>query len=83
MLGINRHGNETAIKPVIERIKTMLKRKRNVESDDLILAHGFFIRFEEDNEEINELFDWIKSKKWDFLFDIEKEWIINNIPHYK
>ncbi len=83
MLGINRHGNETAIKPVIERIKTMLKRKRNVESDDLILAHGFFIRFEEDNEEINELFDWIKSKKWDFLFDIEKEWIINNITHYK
>ncbi|WP_227938165.1 HEAT repeat domain-containing protein [Alkalihalobacillus deserti] len=79
MLGIDRHGNETAIKPVIERIKTMLKRKRTIESDDLILALGFLIRFEEDNEEIHKLFDWIKSKKWDFLFDMEKEWIIKNI----
>ena len=75
MLGIARHGNETAIKPVIERIKTMLKRKRNIESDDLILALGFLIRFEEDYEEIHELFDWIKSKKWEFIFDTEKEWI--------
>ncbi|MFJ8260307.1 HEAT repeat domain-containing protein [Peribacillus asahii] len=75
MLGIARHGNETAIKPVIERIKTMLKRKRTIESDDLILALGFLIRFEEDYEEIHELFDWIKSKKCDFLFDAEKEWI--------
>lgn len=75
LLGISKHGNETAIKPVIERIKTMLKRKRKVESDDLILALGFLIRFEEDYKEIVELFDWIKSKKWDFLFDTEKEWI--------
>ncbi|MFD0048384.1 HEAT repeat domain-containing protein [Actinomycetes bacterium NPDC127524] len=75
VLGINRHGNETAIKPVIERIKTMLKRKRIVESDDLINALGFLIRFEKDYEEIVELFDWIKSKKWDFLFYAEKKWI--------
>jgi len=83
LLGIDRHGNETAIKPVIERIKTMLKRKRNVESDDLILALGFLVRFEEDYEEIREVFDWIKSKKRDFLFGMEKEWIIRNITYYK
>lgn len=63
LLGINRHGNETAIKPVIERIKNMLKCKRKVKSDDLILALGFLIRFKKDYEEIDELFNWIKSKK--------------------
>ena len=30
-------------------------------------------------KEIKELFEWIKSKKWDFLFDIEKKWIMKNI----
>lgn len=78
LLAINRHGNETAIKPVIERIKTILIRKRTVESDDLILGLGFLIRFVGDYEEIQELFDWIKSKKWEFLFDTEKEWIMKN-----
>jgi len=75
MLGIARHGNEIAIKPVIDRTKTMLKRKRTVESDDLIVALGFLIRFEEDYEEIHDLLDWIKSNKWDLLFDAEKEWM--------
>ncbi|MGE7771398.1 HEAT repeat domain-containing protein [Viridibacillus arvi] len=82
MLGINRHGNETAIKPVIERIKNMLKRKRNVVSDDIVLALGFLIRFEEGNEEIHKLFDWIKTKKWDFLFESEKKWITANITKF-
>ncbi|SMQ81000.1 HEAT repeat-containing protein [Bacillus sp. OV166] len=79
LLGINKHGDETAINPVIERIKTILKRKRTVESDELILGLELLIRFETKYQEILELFDWIKFKKWDFLFDTEKIWVDKNI----
>ncbi|XEC95981.1 HEAT repeat domain-containing protein [Paenibacillus tarimensis] len=79
MLAINRHGDETAINPVIERIKTMLKRKRTVESDELILGLELLIRFQKEDQEIHELFDWIKLKKGDFLFDTEKKWVNENI----
>lgn len=79
MLAINRHGDETAINPVIERIKTILKRKRTVETDELILGLELLIRFEKEYQEIQELFNWIKLKKWDFLFDMEKKWIDENI----
>ncbi|WP_419880536.1 HEAT repeat domain-containing protein [Peribacillus sp. B-H-3] len=75
MLAINKHGNESAINPVIERIKNMLKRKRTVESDDLLVALEFLIRFKDDYKEISDLFDWIKSKKWVLLFGIEKNWL--------
>ena len=68
-----------AINPVIERIKTILKRKRTVESDELILGLELLIRFETKYQEILELFDWIKFKKWDFLFQTEKKWIEENI----
>ncbi|MBM7691585.1 hypothetical protein JOC77_000992 [Peribacillus deserti] len=79
MLGINRHGNQSAIKPVIGRIKTLLKRKRKSESGELTTALGFLIRFMAEYEEIRYLFDWLKSNKWDFLFEMEKRWIIKNI----
>lgn len=79
MLCINKHGNETAINPVIERVKFLLKRKRNIERNDLILALEFISGFVDEHEEIYNLFDWIKTKKWDFLFNFEKDWITSKI----
>lgn len=79
MLAINRHGDETAINPVIERIKTILKRKRTIESDELIVGLELLIRLEKEHQEIQDLFNWIKFKKWDFLFDSEKKWVNENI----
>ncbi|PGM49019.1 HEAT repeat domain-containing protein [Bacillus sp. AFS053548] len=78
MIGINKHGNETAIKPVIERIKNILKRKRELDRGDLILALEFLIRYEDGNEEIYKLFHWIKTKKWDYLFESEKTLVTSN-----
>jgi HEAT repeat protein len=79
MLAIKKHGDETAIVPVIERIKTILKRKRIIESDELIDGLEILILFEREYAEIQELFNWIKFKKWDFLFLTEKKWIEENI----
>ncbi|WP_395534876.1 hypothetical protein [Neobacillus thermocopriae] len=77
MLAIKKHGDESAINPLIVRIKTILKRKRTVKSDDLLIGLEFLVRFIKDYKEISDLFDWIKSKKWDLLFDNEKKWINN------
>ncbi|MCM3317311.1 HEAT repeat domain-containing protein [Rummeliibacillus stabekisii] len=75
MLAINRHGNETAIPAVIERLKSMLKRKRKIVSDDLITGLEFLIRYKEDNKEIRDLYDWIKSRKSEVLFEEEMDWM--------
>jgi hypothetical protein len=48
----------------------MLNRKRNVESDDLILALEFIVRFEEDYTEIHDLFvDRIKKMELSWELD--------------
>ncbi|MGK7379738.1 HEAT repeat domain-containing protein [Planococcus sp. 1R117A] len=79
MSAIKKHGDETAIVPVSERIKVILKRKRVTDSEELTDALAFLIRFENERVEIQELFNWIIQKKWDFLFEEEKKWIEVNI----
>ncbi|MEF3354905.1 HEAT repeat domain-containing protein [Paenibacillus sp. GYB006] len=73
LLAIQNHGDETAIDSVYQRVKTMLKRMRSIKSDELVPAFEFLNRYREKYNHIQELFEWIISKKWDYLFDEEKD----------
>ena len=79
MLAIHRHGNESAINSVIKRIRNILKRKRSVDSDELLLAFEFLIRYKDSYKEINNLLEWIISNKLDFLFGKEEKWVNKNV----
>lgn len=73
LLALQNHGDETAIDVVYKRVKTVLSRKRKIESDELVPAFEFLNRYREQYKKIQELFEWIKSKKWDYLYDEEKD----------
>lgn len=77
--GLLKYGDETAIDVVYKRVKTILTRKRKIKSDELVPAFEFLNRYKENHKRIQQLFEWIQSKKWDYLFDEEKDWYINNI----
>jgi HEAT repeat protein len=79
LLALLNHGDETTIEVVYKRVKTFLSRKRKIESDELVPAFEFLNRYKEHHKKIQELFEWIKSKKWDYLFDEEKDWYKKNI----
>ncbi|USK68530.1 HEAT repeat domain-containing protein [Peribacillus asahii] len=77
--GLLKYGDETAIDVVYKRVKTVLTRKRKIESDELALAFEFLNRYKKEQKRIQQLFEWIQSKKWGYLFDEEKDWYRNNI----
>lgn len=73
---IKKHGNEEAITPVLQRVKAILTKVRKVEQSpksELIEGLEFLNKYRRDNDAINNLFEWIRSKKMDFLFEMEKE----------
>lgn len=84
LLGLVNHGNDTHIELIISRVKNMLSRKRkyetmmiidDVEKSELVVALEFLQKYANQNTEIIKFFEWIKMKKWDKLFDDEKEFI--------
>lgn len=75
LLGIAKHGDASAIQPIIKRVKTMLKRKRQIQSDDILTAFRFLNRYRHSDKTISELFDWIIMKRWNVLFDEEQQWL--------
>lgn len=78
LLGIAKHGDASAIQPVIKRVKTMLKRKRQIQSNEILTAFRFLNRYRQSDKTIPELFDWIITKRWDVLFDEEQQWLTEN-----
>jgi hypothetical protein len=78
LLGIAKHGDASAIQPVIKRVKTMLKRKRQIQSNEILTAFRFLNRYRQSDKTIPELFDWIIMKRWDVLFDEEQQWLTEN-----
>lgn len=76
---IRNHGDETAIDVVYKRVKTVLSKKRTVVSDELIVAFEFLNRYKKEYAKIQELFEWIKIKKIDSLYDEERDWFLKNI----
>ncbi|ACB62211.1 hypothetical protein Exig_2764 [Exiguobacterium sibiricum 255-15] len=75
LLGIVKHGDASAIQPVIKRVKTMLKRKRQIQSNEILTAFRFLNRYRQLDKTIPELFYWIITKRWDVLFDDEQQWL--------
>ncbi|WP_214849929.1 HEAT repeat domain-containing protein [Exiguobacterium sp. s138] len=75
LLGIVKHGDASAIQPVIKRLKIMLKRKRQIQSDEGLVALRFLNRYRQSDKTIPVLFDWIVAKKWNVLFDDEQDWL--------
>jgi len=73
LLALQNHGDETVIDVVYKRVKTVLSRKRKIESDELVPAFEFLNQYKEQHKKIQELFEWIKTKKWDNLSDEEKD----------
>ena len=82
MSALNRHGDESVIMPVYERIKKILARKRTVEQlpkSELMEGMELLKKLGSNNENVMELFKWIKTKKWHYLFDQEKNWLESNL----
>ncbi|WP_102345121.1 HEAT repeat domain-containing protein [Bacillus sp. Marseille-P3661] len=74
-----KHGDESIIEVLFERLKTILKTKRNVEpataeDSDVINIVQFLLRYKY-MKEVTTIFDWIWQKKWDYLYECEKEWL--------
>ena len=53
----------------------MLKRKRQIQSNEILTAFRFLNRYRQSDKTIPELFDWIITKRWDVLFDEEQQWL--------
>ena len=75
LLGIAKHGDASAIQPVIKRLKTMLKRSGRFKVTMVLVALRFLHRYRQSDKTIPVLFDWIVTKKWDVLFNEEQQWL--------
>lgn len=77
------YGNDEVIPNIIKRIKELISKKRNIEVigeygyTELIIAMNFLIKFH-DSKVIKDIYSLLEIKKDDFLWEIEKEWLINN-----
>ncbi|GAA0337409.1 hypothetical protein GCM10008967_29580 [Bacillus carboniphilus] len=76
---ILKHGDEKQIPLLISRLKTILKRERkyepgNLESSDVVKILKFLLHYK--NEQVVELLEWIREKKWSMLFELEQEWLL-------
>lgn len=85
LLGLTKLGNETHISLIIKRIKEVLSRKRSgeiligdLEDNRTEITHGleFLQKYAETHPEIPKLIDFIKTKKWDKLFEEEQEFLM-------
>jgi hypothetical protein len=75
LVAIERNGDEVAIEPVIKRLQILLKRKRQIQTDEVIIALRFLYRYQHSSQAIPKLFHWIIQTKRELLFDKEWQWI--------
>jgi HEAT repeat protein len=85
VLGIRLHGNATAVPVVLDRLKAVLSRKRNVvhlgrtEVNDAV---EFLDRFRHADRRIESLFEAILTKWADRLFEAEADELRRNVPYF-
>lgn len=74
MIAINEHGDESAIEPVMARIKQILRRKRKIEKhpSELVLGLEFLWQMRERDPRIKDLIWWTLDKREGMLFENEK-----------
>lgn len=78
LIAIEQHGDEVAIKPVIKRLQTLLKRMRQIQTDEVLIAFRFLYRYQHSHQAISKLFYWIIQTKRGVLFDEEWQWLENH-----
>lgn len=82
LVAIERHGDEVAIEPVIKRVQTLLKRTRQIQTDEVLIALRFLYRYQHSYQAIPKLFHWIIQTKRKVLFDEEWQWIEDHFTCY-
>jgi HEAT repeat protein len=78
MAAISRHGDESAIGPVVGRVKQILKRKRKQEQrprSELGYALEFLCRMRRHDARIDGLFAWVLGESKDMLFETERAFV--------
>ncbi len=78
LIAIEQHGDEVAIEPVIKRLQTLLKRTRQIQTDEVLIAFRFLYRYQHSHQAISKLFYWIIQTKRGVLFDKEWQWLENH-----
>lgn len=82
LVAIERHGDEVAIEPVIKRVQILLKRTRQIQTDEVLIALRFLYRYQHSHQAIPKLFHWIIQTKREVLFDEEWQWIEDHFTFY-
>jgi HEAT repeat protein len=81
-----KHGDEKDVPLLLTRLKTILKRERkhepgNLQSSDVVKIIKFLLQHK--NKEVIDTLYSINETKQDVLFDIEKEWLLNELQKFK
>lgn len=82
LVAIERHGDEVAIEPVIKRVQILLKRTRQIQTDEVLIALRFLHRYQHSHQAIPKLFHWIIQTKRGVLFDEEWQWLEDHFTCY-
>ena len=82
LVAIERHGDEVAIELVIKRLQTLLKRTRQIQTDEVLIALRFLHRSQHSHQAVPKLFHWIIQTKREVLFDEEWQWIEDHFTCY-
>ena len=84
--GVVKFGNENVIPNIIKRIKELVAKKRTRETfliveknwiPELVVGMEFLQKYSE-REEVKNLFEFLLTKKYDLLWEQEKEWLNKN-----
>ncbi len=92
LIGVIKYGTVTEIPYVVKRIKELVARKRSIETTvcgngpartELVMAMEFLSRYVAESSEPNKMYEFLTTKKYDFLWDSEKEWLEENSKIFK
>lgn len=83
---ISKHSDIRAVDTLIDRVKQILSRKRNIKMyygrdqyPELVHALRFLTKFEIDDPRIRKLKTWIFEKKMSYLDEAETKWVHENM----
>jgi hypothetical protein len=77
------HGDGSVVGVLIERLKTMLKTKRKIGparpiDSDIVRIIKFLLKYK-NKDEVIEILNWVRQKRWDYLFEEEQKWFLENL----
>lgn len=84
LLGVVRYGDQSHIPNVVQRLKELVSKKRNIEvvaeqgKTEVIFAMEFLSKFSAESTEPQKMFTLLRDKKQELLWDKEKEWLEQN-----